>query len=254
MIDWLWSTAVYAAALIALAGAIGLAWPFRWVHRKSRRRALIMMASGSAFAIGLALITPSATSSSEHNGIDEFAPTFHFREHHSIVVASPPDHVFAAIKGVTADEIGLFNLFTRIRRFGRPGPESILNAPGQQPIIDVAVRTTFILLVDRPPREIAIGAVVVAPPRSPQATRRRLTPIDFKELAQPGFAKATFNFLIEDLGNGSSRVDTETRVFATDGTALRRFTPYWRIIFPGSSILRATWLSAIKRRAERSLS
>ena len=60
------------------------------------------------------------------------------------------------------------------------------------------------------------------------------------------------NFRVTDLGNGSSRVDTETRVFATDGAALARFTPYWRIIFPGSAILRATWLSAIKSRAERS--
>jgi hypothetical protein len=39
-------------------------------------------------------------------------------------------------------------------------------------------------------------------------------------------------------------------VFATDQAALRRFTPYWRAIFPGSSILRTTWLRAIKKRAE----
>jgi hypothetical protein len=46
-------------------------------------------------------------------------------------------------------------------------------------------------------------------------------------------------------------VITETRVFATDAVALRRFTPYWRIIFPGSAILRVTWLRAVKHRAER---
>jgi hypothetical protein len=254
MTDWLWSTAVYSAALIGLAGVVGLIWPFRSLYRKSRLRALIMLVAGIAVASGLAMVTPSATSSGEHNGIDDFAPVFHFREHHSTIVAAPPERVFAAIRAVSADEIALFSLFTRIRRLGRPGPESILNAPGQQPLIDVAVRTGFHLLVDRPPHEVAIGSVVIAPPRPgapPGEARRRFTSDDFKALVQPGFAKATANFSVHDLGNGSSRLDTETRIFATDRTALRRFTAYWRIIFPGSSILRSTWLSAIKRRAER---
>jgi hypothetical protein len=258
MIDWLWSTALSAAALIVLAGAAGVIRPSRWVHARSRRRALIMLLAGVAAGLAVMMITPAATSSGEHNGIDEFAPVFHFREHHSVVVAAQPDRVFAAIKAVTADEISLFNLFVWIRRLGQPGPESILNAPGQQPILEVATRTGFRLLVDRPPGEIAIGAVVVAPPRSDppvdpaQRTRRIFTSDDFKALAQPGFAKATMNFRVSDLGNGSSRIDTETRIVATDGAALRRFTAYWRVIFPGSSILRSTWLSAIKRRAERS--
>jgi len=249
MTDWLWSTAVYSAALIALAGVVGLIWPFRRLYRQSRLRALMMLVAGIAIAIGLTTVTPSATSSGERNGIDDFAPVFHFREHHSTIVAAPPERVFAAIRAVTADEIALFNLFTRIRRFGRPGPESILNAPRQQPILDVATRTGFHLLVERPPHVIVIGAVVVAPPRT--GPRRAFSADDFRALALPGFAKATMNFRVTELGNGSSQVDTETRVFATDGAALGRFTPYWRIIFPGSSILRATWLSAIKSRAER---
>ena len=51
--------------------------------------------------------------------------------------------------------------------------------------------------------------------------------------------------------NGRSRLTTETRIFATDDVALGRFTAYWRIIFPGSAILRMTWLRAIKARAEQ---
>lgn len=47
------------------------------------------------------------------------------------------------------------------------------------------------------------------------------------------------------------REQHETTIAATDAEALRRFTPYWRVIFPGSAILRVTWLRAIKSRAER---
>ena len=95
-------------------------------------------------ALGAAYASPESRPSVDldrGNAIDTFAPVFHFREHHNIVVSAPPDRVFAAIKAVSADDIALFNLFTGIRRFGRAGPESILNAPGQQPILDVAVRT-----------------------------------------------------------------------------------------------------------------
>jgi hypothetical protein len=247
--DWLWSTAVYSMALVALAGAIGVMWPLRVVHRKSRGRALIILVIGVGAAYAITRVTPSPSTSAAAHAIDEFAPVFHFREHHDITIAAPPDRVFAAIKAVSADEIALFNLFTGIRRFGRPGPESILNAPGQQPILDVAIRTGFLLLADQPPREVVVGAIVSAPP----GTRRSgdFTATDYKSLTQAGFAKATMGFLVQDLGNGSSRVDTETRVFATDNVALGRFTPYWRVIFPGSSILRATWLRAIKTRAEK---
>ena len=251
VIDWLWSTAVYSSALAVVIGAAGVIRPLRWPHGRSRQRASIIMVAGLALIVAITSVTPSTRSTSTANAIDDFAPSFQFQEHHTIVVQAPPDRVFAAIKSVTADEIALFNLFTTIRRFGRPGPESILNAPRQQPILDVAVRTGFLLLANRPPREVVVGAIVAAPPEARGMRRESFTGDDFKALSQPGFAKATMNFLVTDLGNGATRVDTETRVFATDGAALSRFTRYWRVIFPGSSILRATWLRAVKTKAER---
>jgi hypothetical protein len=254
VIDWAWSTAFYSAALVALAGALGVIWPLRWIHRKSRRRALVMVVGGVVVVVIITLITPSPRSATApRTGIDEFMPEFHFREHHTIVISAPPARVYDAVKSVPADEIALFNLFTSIRRFGRAGPESILNAPEQQPLLDVATRTGFLLLLDRPPSDVVLGAVVVAPPGT-RGPGRKLTGADFMALTQPGFGKATMNFRIDDLGNGTTRVETETRVLATDRVALQRFTPYWRTIFPGSWILRATWLRAIKMRAERTSS
>jgi hypothetical protein len=246
--DWLWSAAVYTMAVVALAGVIGVVWPLGWLHRRSRRRALVMTVAPMAVAFALTRITPTMRASSAELGIDHFAPQFHFLEHHDIIVAAPPDRAYAAIKSVSADQIALFNVLTAIRRLGRRGPDSILNAPNQEPILDVAVRTGFLLLHEQVPREVVLGTVIVAPPGTRPSSP--FTGDSFKALVQPGFAKATMNFLVTDLGNGFSRVDTETRVFATDAVALRRFTAYWRIIFPGSSILRTTWLKAVKNRAE----
>jgi hypothetical protein len=43
---------------------------------------------------------------------------------------------------------------------------------------------------------------------------------------------------------------TETRVYAAGAKAVRGFAAYWRMIYPGSSLIRRMWLRAIKLRAE----
>lgn len=57
------------------------------------------------------------------------------------------------------------------------------------------------------------------------------------------------NFLVTPDGPGRSVVSTETRVFANSPSARRRFAAYWRVIYPGSAIIRRMWLRAIERRA-----
>src|SRR6267143_1372507 len=74
----------------------------------------------------------------------------------------------------------------------------------------------------------------------------------FKALRAPGFALAAMNFQIEDSGSGDVLVTTETRVYATDAPTRRKFAAYWRVIYPGSALIRTMWLRAIKQRAEKS--
>jgi hypothetical protein len=112
-------------------------------------------------------------------------------------------------------------------------------------LIDVATRSGFLSLADDRPTELVIGTAVVAPP----GMRGTLTPEAFqKELAQ-GFALATMNFLVSPDGPNGSLVSTETRVFANSDSARRQFAAYWRVIYPGSAIIRRMWLRAISRRA-----
>ncbi len=146
---------------------------------------------------------------------------------------------------VRADEIRLFHTLTWIRRGGRAAPPSILNAGSRESLIDVATRSGFVRLAEDSPREVVIGTVVVAPTGS----RGSLTPDVFQRPLPPGFALATMNFLVTPNGPDRSIVSTETRVFATSAGARRRFALYWRLIYPGSAIIRRMWLRAIERRA-----
>jgi hypothetical protein len=57
------------------------------------------------------------------------------------------------------------------------------------------------------------------------------------------------NFVVTPDAAAGSVLSTETRVFATDPAGRRRFARYWRVIYPGSAIIRRMWLRAIARRA-----
>lgn len=180
--------------------------------------------------------------------LDDVLPKHDFNEFHSTRVHAPPEAIYAAARQVTAREIRLFRVLTWIRspHIGK-APESILAPPPDAAVIDVALRSGFQLLGEAPPHEIVFGMVQG---RAPYANTQP-TPQDFKDLHRPGYAKIAMNFHVSPASNGWSTLSTETRILATDATARRRFGRYWRVIHPGSALIRVMWLRAIKSRAER---
>lgn len=240
---------VYLGLVTAVVGAVSLLKPAPRLGIRTRGRAASVLALGVAVTvIGWLLPAGQTRVGTPRTQLDQFVPVYQFSEFHSIRIAASKEKVYSAVKSVTADEISLFRTLTWIRRLGRPGPESILNAPEHQPILEVATRTSFLLLAEEPNHEIVLGTAVVVP-RGWRPSRRP-TPEDFKAVHEPGFALAAMNFLVEDAGGGACAVTTETRIYATDSSAQQRFAGYWRVIYPGSSLLRTMWLRAIARRAE----
>jgi hypothetical protein len=239
----------YAGAVIAIVGLALTVRPVAALHVTRRWHALVIMAVGTALA-GVALNAPSFESraAGTRARIDDFTPVWQFHEVHAIRIAAPPARVFDAIKHVRADEIFLFRTLVWIRRFGRPAPQTILDAAAsRESIIDVATHSTFVVLADEAPRELVVGTVVGAP----RGAHGSLTPSIFRARLPPGFALATMNFVVTPDGPNASYVTTETRVFANDAPSRRRFAAYWRMIYPGSALIRRMWLRAIERRATR---
>jgi len=243
------SVILYLGLVVTFVGLVGLVRPVRRLGLPTRRRAAIVAVAGACVvAVGALAPTRTTRVTGTTSRLDALIPAYQFNEVHSLRVAAPPESVYRAMREVTAGEISLFQLLTAIRRFGRPTGESILNAPDSVPIIDVAARTGFLALADDPPREFVVGTVVVAPDgwrRSEAAT-----PAAFATLTGAGFATAVMNFRIVGDAPRGSLLSTETRVFATDAASARRFGVYWRVIYPGSALIRRMWLRAIRSRAE----
>lgn len=242
---------VYLGLADVFGGVVSLLRPLSFLAIRSRRLALLVVAGGiGVILIGASLPAPDQRVTDPRTHLDEFVPVYQFNEFHSTRVKASREQAYRAIKAVTADEITFFHTLVSIRRLGRPGPESVLNPPPDQPLLDVATRTSFIVLAEEPNREIVVGTLVGAP--KGWRPSRKGGPEDFKALHAPGFALAAMNFRLEDAEDqpGVTIVTTETRVFATDSSARRRFAPYWRVIYPGSALIRRMWLRAIVARAE----
>ncbi len=240
------SAIVYAGLVVTAAGMFLAIRPIERLHITTRSQGLAILGLGVVIAgIGFVAPAPESRVAGAETRLDEFVPVWQFNERHSIRVDASPDRVYRALKQVRADEVALFRTLTWIRRGGRALPEGILNASNQRPLLDVATRSGFIYLADDAPKEIVIGTVVIAP----RGKHAELTPELFKTSLPPGFALGAMNFVVSPKGENASLVTTETRVFASSDGARRRFAVYWRMIYPGSAIIRVMWLRAVRRRA-----
>ena len=243
------SVAFYAFVAMTLAGTAALIHPIRWLGIRNRRLAMLVVVIGLVGVVrvmGRTILANYVTTPA--TALDEFAPIYEFSDTESIPVRASASRVYESIFRVTAAEVPLYRTLVWIRRGGAGGSESVLNPADDDPLVDVATRTSFLRLADVPGREVVLGTVVMAP----QGVRMAAgpTPAAFKALTKPGFAKATMNFVVEPQGPDWCFLRTETRVHATDPVSRDLFTRYWTVITPGSKLIRIMWLRAIKMRAE----
>lgn len=243
------SALMYGGLIASLVGIVSVVWPLRWLRIRTRRKGALVAAAGAAAIVTSLLLPVTTTRSTSAERIDSVIPAYEFREFHTVHVQAPRAQVYRAIQDVTPEDITLYRTLVAIRspRFLRGGQEDILNPTPGRPILETALRTSFLMLAEVPDQEMVLGTLIGAP--VPEAAT--WTPAMYVSFDRAGYAKAVMNFLVLPLADGGSLVTTETRVITTDARSRRQFAAYWRLIYPGSALIRKMWLRAIKARAER---
>ncbi|GIH61557.1 hypothetical protein [Microbispora siamensis] len=149
----------------------------------------------------------------EVSGTPPILPDPEFAERHAVAIEASADRVWAALASLR---------FTR----------------------------GFVLLRERPGHEVTVGLAGRwwRPPA--KVNEPGLAgPADFAAFTRPGYAKGTFSFTLHPLGGGRTLLVTETRVVTTSPAAHRAMRRYWRVIRPGSGLIRRFMLAAVRRRA-----
>ncbi|HEX8597993.1 MAG TPA: hypothetical protein VF952_05685 [Chloroflexia bacterium] len=186
--------------------------------------------------------------------LDNFLTSYQVNEVHTISISTPPGCVYKAIRQFTPREVPLFGLLMGLRTLSaRLAGRRFDSRSGERPLIERATEMGFILLAESPGREIVMGTIGQFWKLSPNGPPERInSPGGFVAFNLGGYAKAAFNFHIRPSRDGKrSQVRTETRIYLPDPQSESKFKLYWRIIGPGSALIRITWLRAIKKRAER---
>ena len=150
-------------------------------------------------------------------------------------------------------ELRLFRLLMGVRVL----PGRLLRSPdtrfdADEPLLGWAIKFGFTVLGEDLRRELVVGAIG-QPWRL--AGGRGMAVVgghDFAAFDQAGYAKMAANFRLDSIAGGrATRLSTETRVACTDASSARRFARYRRLIRPASGAIRRSWLTVIKRWAER---
>jgi len=185
--------------------------------------------------------------------VDDFMAVYDFHEVHRILIQASPGRIFSAIKSLTPAEIPMLRMMLGIRSLpaffaGRAG----VCFSGTDPLLEQALGVGFVYLGEDADREILLGTIGQFWKPLGGSFPKVASAQEFLSFSQPGHAKAVINFHID--GGQHDRyviVSTETRIITLDMTSRQKFHRYWRLISPGSELIRTMLLRAIKRRAEK---
>jgi hypothetical protein len=243
------SYSVYLGLGLLVTGLISTLRPLRFLGIRRRATALLILVIGAAFIFtGLEWPASSRIATGPHQRLDDFMPSYEFYERHVTYAHAPAARVSDAVKNVTIADIPVATWLMRIRAmaFGDSGRRKA----SPQPILKTSSQTgTGFLALDLDgPAEIVQG--LVGRPWAQGPRPRVETPAEFIAFNAPDNVKVAFNIAWSDAGGGRTRITTETRIVGTDDHARRTFARYWRVIYPGSAIIRRAWLDAIVAKAE----
>ena len=243
---------LFDLCLVALlAGLLSLIYPLRFLDIRSRKIAsLVVLVALVAGVCTLLWPAPLITPTSGQSLLNDYMPIYEVNEFHSELVHASPQHVYSAMKETTFAEVKVFSVLMQIRRAAAGKFTRVRGA--DIPIFTLLSRpgSGFVQIAEDPEHEIVLGTAGRF--WSTGAARSVQTRNDFLAFNEPGSAKSVFNIKLKDVGNGWTRVTTETRALGNDPSARRKMAAYWRVIYPGSATIRRMWLRAIKTRAEKS--
>jgi hypothetical protein len=238
----------WLAIVAALSGAVSLVRPPRRLGVRTRWHALAVLACGIGATV-VALLWPAPVVRSAHpdERLDRFLPEYQFSEYHETRVRAPVEAVAAAVRQVSLADMPAAVVLMRIRaaavgRFSASPPDP-------RPILDAMFQPGggFLPLDVEDPEELVYGKVGFAFKPPPEIQ----TPEQFAAFDEPGAIRLVFNLRVVPEAGGTVRISTETRCLANGDEARRTFAGYWRLIYPGSAIIRRVWLDAIATRAGR---
>lgn len=252
------SVVLYFGLCLLLLSVLALWRPPRALGIPNRMTALALaLVALTVVAVAAAWPPPRTRTSKDGSLLSNALPEYQFEERHEIGICATGPRILEAVRLVTADEVPLLGLLMRVRGLPLDG-----EAERKLPLVEIAQRRGFVWLGEQPAREIVLGTggpfwaagttdIADAGLLRIQLLSSRNDPGRFAHLELRGYPKAVIQFLVTGSPGECHTLQTVTRIGTATPESLRKFAVYWRLIHPGSALIRTRWLEAVKRRAEQ---
>lgn len=185
------------------------------------------------------------------NMLDTLLPSPRLRELHRVGLSAEPAQVYERIRHGDLTGSALVQALFLVRELPRR-----VTGEARAPSLRISdMRSTperpgFALLLDDPPREVVVGAIG-------QVFRATIPFVHvadaqaFRDYREPGQVKVAWALRVLPRGERDSTLECEVRVDATDDATFGKFRRYFRLIGPGSRLIRRSLLHGLEREFGR---
>jgi hypothetical protein len=181
--------------------------------------------------------------------LDTFLPDYDAREYHDTDIRAPAEQVYAALRIADIGASPIIRGLLMLRGLALLRQPRTTRLRCQPLTLDDFLQTGFVLLGERPDEELVLG--LVGRFWTSRGDIQRIPAARFPTFAEPGYAKAVWNFALHPVTDDAVRLSTETRVQCLDAASRRSFRRYWLLVGPWSGLIRREMLWAIKCAVEQ---
>lgn len=181
--------------------------------------------------------------------IDYFIPHPDAIETHRIEIAAPREAVYQALWTTDLGGSRVIKILMALRSL--PGlvlQPARLRRPPQEITLQTIIEAGFGLLADERGREVVLG--VSGRFWRPTGNILPFSEDNFRGPVRQGFARAVWNFAVQEDGPGRTILSTETRVICGDAASRWKFRAYWLVVRPFSGLIRLIMLRVVRRTCE----
>ena len=172
--------------------------------------------------------------------LDVIVPTWTDRTVHGHHVSASPERVAEAIRETSLDEARVASLLIAARTFGRSFGQ-------HQPFVETGDFESGFVRLGSSPSEVCVG-FIGRPWPGGEPGPAVADAEAFRDAEALDLIKVALSIRCAPAGYGTLLV-AETRI-VVGPLAARSFSLYWRLVKPGSKLVRLSHLRAIARRAE----
>lgn len=244
----------WIGTIISIIGSVSLFQPLSFLFILNRDIALVVLIVGVLICLASLLYPVKLTlSKTDNQKIDGLIPAFAFNEYHEVKISAPVEKVKEVMQITGVKDIPIAHFLMKIRGIADENVDMSDRAASNSSNSETISTPDFNFYNVSPDEWIAVMIL-----KSSFISNDKQTPAppeissleQFCSFNNPHYVKVAINFRFISLTNNETLLSTETRVNGITPKDSRIFGRYWRIIYPGSAIIRRVWLNTIKKRSE----